>query len=244
MWLSDNTKIKDSGILEEFCDYHCHLLPDVDDGVKKTDHSLEILSLWEEAGVKEVWLTPHIMEDMPNQPERLQEQFDRLCKSYGGTIILNLAAENMLDNLFNKRMRQNDLLTITPSLSMQEANYGDNPLLLVETSYYNAPMDMDQQIFQIKSKGMTPVLAHPERYQYMEMDDYMKWKRKEVLFQVNLPSLVGAYGNEVKKKALALLKKGMYDLIGTDTHSLKGAQFLLESKINNKCLKMLKDIKL
>mgnify|MGYP002853174305 CR=1 FL=1 len=230
--------------MEDFCDYHCHLLPDVDDGVKKIEHTLEILDLWDEAGVKEVWLTPHIMEDMPNQPQRLEEQFERLYKTYSGNIVLNLAAENMLDSLFNKRLRQNDLLTITPSMAMIEANYGDNPLLLVETSYYNAPMDMEQLIFQIKSNGMTPILAHPERYQYMDMDDYMKWKRQGVLLQVNLPSLVGAYGNDVKKKAMTLLKKGMYNLIGTDTHSLKGAQFLLESKISNKCVKMLRDIKL
>ena len=59
MWfLSDKIKVVDSGLLEGFCDCHCHLVPDVDDGVKTIEDSLRILEKWNGLGVKEVWMTP------------------------------------------------------------------------------------------------------------------------------------------------------------------------------------------
>ena len=67
-WIKNKTLVRESGLLEGGCDYHCHLLPGVDDGVKEMEETLEILEIWEQAGLKEVWLTPHIMEDIPNKP--------------------------------------------------------------------------------------------------------------------------------------------------------------------------------
>ena len=64
---------------------------------------------------------------------------------------------------------------------------------------------MDEIIGNVMSKGFYPVLAHPERYNYMNIGDYKKLKDRRVIFQLNVPSLVGAYGEEVKKKAEMLL---------------------------------------
>ena len=67
------------------------------------EESLQILSFYEQLGVSEVWLTPHIMEDIPNTTEGLKERFAKLNAAYQGNITLLLAAENMLDNLFEER---------------------------------------------------------------------------------------------------------------------------------------------
>ena len=225
MWLiSNKVSVKDSGLLEGFCDYHCHLLPGVDDGVQEMEETLEILSLWEEAGVKEVWLTPHIMEDVPNKPAILAQQYAELMGVYQGSIALYLAAENMMDRLFMERLTARDLLPIGKT----------GTHLLVETSYYNPPMDMEHIIDRIKENGYIPILAHPERYQYMGLEDYEKWKQKGVLLQLNLPSLVGAYGLEVQRKTERLLNKGMYDCCGTDTHMREFVEIFLNSKIQKK----------
>lgn len=106
MWLlSNKVPVGDSGILEGFRDCHCHLLPDVDDGVKKKDETLRILQTWEEMGVSEIWLTPHVMEDYPNTPEELEGRFQELQSTYNGSISLHLAAEHMMDGLFASRLR-------------------------------------------------------------------------------------------------------------------------------------------
>ena len=211
MWpFRKQVSLKDSDIFRGFTDWHCHLLPGVDDGVQTMQESLQVLSLYEELGISEVWLTPHIMEDIPNRTEDLKERFMELNAAYQGNIILHLAAENMLDNLFEERLAKNDLLPL--------GNEGKH--LLVETSYFSPPMGLSNILFRIKAKGYHPILAHPERYVYMGESDYKHLKDIGVKFQLNLFALIGSYGLTVKKKAEWLLKNNLYDLIGSDTHCL------------------------
>ena len=230
MWLvSNRVTVIESGLLEGFRDCHCHLLPGVDDGVQEMDETIQILKEWEQAGVKEVWLTPHIMEDIPNKPSVLKEKFEKVKAMYAGSIDLHLAAEHMMDGPFLKRLEDDDVLPIGR----------DGTRLLVETSYYTPPMNMGHVIDSIKRKGYEPILAHPERYQYMDKNDYKRWKQQGVLMQLNVPSLVGAYGPDVLYKAEWLLKNGMYDFCGSDTHSANQVEMFLNSEINKKLLKKL-----
>jgi len=212
--------------LTGFTDHHSHILFGVDDGVKTLETSLKVLQLYEELGIAEVWCTPHIMEDIPNTPESLRARFAELQAAYQGPVKLHLAAENMMDQLFEERLEANDLLPLG-----ETGNH-----LLVETSYFTPPMGMKDILRRIKSKGYFPVLAHPERYVYMDKDDYRELKGMEILFQVNLSSLAGGYGPEAEDKSHWLLKKGFYDLAGSDLHSLRNTQFwskpLRESVIN------------
>ena len=199
-----------------FIDWHSHILPGVDDGVQTMEDALTILRRYEELGVAEVWLTPHIMEDIPNTTDELRQRFAELQSAYTGNVKLHLGAENMLDHLFDERLAKGDLLPI-----------GDNGLL-VETSYFSPPISLYGTLGQIKSKGYTPVLAHPERYMYMEEGDYCRLKNDGVKFQLNLFSLEGLYGQYVYDKAKWLKRKGFYDYIGTDIHNKQIIQQFLK----------------
>ena len=114
--------------------------------------------------------------------------------------------------------------------------------LLVETSYYTPPMNMGRMMEGIIKRGYEPILAHPERYQYMETKDYKRWKNMGVMLQLNVPSVVGAYGPEVQRKAEWLLKENMYDFCGTDTHSVEQVGLLLNSLISKKTVKRIQAI--
>ncbi len=195
--------------LEGSTDYHSHILPGVDDGVRELKVSLSILSSFERMGVSDLWCTPHIMEDMPNTTEDLRRRFDELHVAYQGSVRLHLAAEYMMDTLFVTRLEANDLLPLGEA--------GDQ--LLVETSYFNPPSDFEQLLEEIQSKGYFPVLAHPERYTYMDEKDYKELKNKGIRFQLNLGSLVDVYGKTARKKAEWMLKMGFYDMHGSDIHS-------------------------
>ena len=212
--------LEESGFFRGFTDWHCHILPGVDDGVQSMEESLQILAEYERLGVKEVWLTPHIMEDIPNTTEKLRDRFVELKAAYQGTVMLHLASENMLDNLFEERLEKNDLLPIGI----------EGKHLLVETSYFTPPMGLNNILLRIKAKGYYPVLAHPERYLYLNPIEYHRLKSMGILFQLNQFSLWGDYGKEPCRRAKLLQKQGMYNYIGTDLHSLSA---LLKAVKNN-----------
>ena len=176
--------------MQGFTDWHSHILPGVDDGVPDMETALATLRAYEEMGVAHVWLTPHIMEDYPNTTEALRARFAELQEAWKGNVTISLAAENMLDSLFQERLEARDLLTI--------GNEGTH--LLVETSYFNPPMDFDDMIDDIQGAGYYPVLAHPERYRYMNEADYKDLRRRGVLFQINMMSTVGMYGETARGK--------------------------------------------
>lgn len=233
MWFFGRKKnLKESGLLVGSIDHHSHILPGVDDGVKTLPDALEILAKHEEAGVKVLWLTPHIMEDYPNTPETLRQHFARLREAYKGSITLHLAAEYMLDNFFEEILEKGNLLPIG-----QEGNH-----LLVETSYYTPPMRLYGTLERIKSKGYFPLLAHAERYLYLEKEDYLKLREKGVKFQLNIPSLAGVYGSEVQKKATWLLDNEMYAVTGSDTHCSRAIKTLEQTTLSSKLCKNLEKI--
>lgn len=210
--------LREIKLLDGLTDWHSHILPGVDDGVKTMEESLKILADMEQMGVKELWLTPHIMEDVPNETRFLQGRFDELKKEYKGNIKLHLAAENMLDNLFEDRLEVNDFLPL--------GEKGD--MLLVETSYYNPPMNMTRLLEQVMSAGYFPVLAHPERYRYMDEEDYRRLKEMGVKFQANYFSITGAYGETARKKLEWLLKGEMIDMVGSDLHKRSVLHHILD----------------
>ena len=196
----------EGGLLNGAIDNHSHILWGVDDGVKTKEESLSILSYLEECGLKELWLTPHIMEDVPNTTVGLTERFHELEVQYSGPIRLHLASEYMMDNLFHERLKARDLLY-----------HGDNKVL-VETSTWSPPMDFWEVLGDMLDYGMQPILAHPERYRYMNDDDYYRLHDMGVLLQLNLPSIVGHYGPGSQTRAQKLLDKGWYSMVGSDCH--------------------------
>jgi tyrosine-protein phosphatase YwqE len=221
LFFNKKVTFKKSGFFGGFTDWHSHILPGVDDGVQTMEDSLEILRQYEDLGIRSAWLTPHIMEDVPNTTAHLRERFAELQAAYTGSVTLHLAAENMLDNIFEERLEKNDLLPL--------CERGDH--LLVETSYYNPPLNLYVTLERIKAKGYYPVLAHPERYVFMGEKEYSRLKKLDVKFQLNLLSLGGAYGHSVQKKAEELLNRRYYNFSGTDIHRAGMVRFLAETKV-------------
>lgn len=207
------------GTLKGATDSHSHILFGVDDGIATLEDSLAVLALEESVGIKEVWCTPHVMDDLSNTTESLKERFQQLQQAYKGPIKLHLAAEYMLDSEFERRLAQGDLLTI-----------GDS-LLLVETSMNVPPYNFGEILQEIMAKGYRPLLAHPERYRYLQLKDYQHLDSIGVHFQLNLPSLLGYYGESAQKKAKDLLRNGWYKRLGSDCHRLHSLQEQLDREV-------------
>ena len=202
-----------SGLLSGSADIHCHVLPAVDDGINDYHEATIALRWLHNAGIQHLYLTPHVMSDFPeNNSVYLPEKFDRFIKQLendGITDIpaLKLGAEYMLEATFNWP-KDESLLTYA------------GRHVLVETSYLTPPYGFKELLGGLTVRGYSPVLAHPERYHYMDGNDYETLKLKNIKFQLNYLSLTGVYGTHVKEKAVQLLKEGMYDYTGSDLHHL------------------------
>ena len=219
-----------SGILEGKTDIHCHLLPGVDDGSPDMVHSLELLDYMQELGYTSVWLTPHVMSDLHNTAAKLQGRFSELKTQYHGPLTLHLASEYMMDAAFEERLN-------TDALRLGRDH------LLVETSYMSAPVDLDDILLKVWNKGYHPLIAHPERYMYMEEDDYWSLRDRGYEFQLNLMSLSGYYGGRPKYVAEQLLDADFYDFVGTDLHHIdRYDDFLRNLKLTRRQLDQLEEL--
>ncbi len=220
-------------LLEDFVDIHNHILPGIDDGAKTVKESLELLKGLEALGIKEFIPTPHIMQDFyPNTAESIGNAYELLLgnlnKRLLNNITINPAAEYMLDSNFESLLEQAHLFTL-------KSNY-----VLVEMSYFQPPINIEELIFKIKLKGYIPVLAHPERYAYYHnnLAYYNRLKSLGCLFQLNLLSLSDHYGKSVQKTGTYLLDENLIDLAATDTHNMyhieKLSNLVLSKKIASK----------
>lgn len=205
-----------SGLLKGMTDVHSHILPGVDDGSPDLPTSLSLLQYMEQLEFQQVWLTPHIMEDYPTSKEQLQQQFTALTQKHQGPLTLHLASEYMMDAAF------------TPKLKGELLSVGDHHLL-VETSYMSPPTGLQDILMEIWNAGYQPLIAHPERYLYMDERDYQQLKEKGYSFQLNLMSLSGYYGSRPKAISEKLLLQGMYTFVGTDLHHLERYQPMLDA---------------
>lgn len=215
--------------LEGLVDIHNHILPGIDDGAKNIEESLGLIKAYEEFGIRHFIATPHILPALyPNTSESIHNAHEKLMGALLEQRLTDVsivpAAEHMIDDEFE------DLLTQDGTLALKGG------YLLVEMSYLQPALNFDEAIIQITKKGLTPVLAHPERYMYLHQTPgkYAEYKQKGILFQINMLSLGPYYGKDVQKKAHQLLEAGMIDFIGTDTHSLKHLDAIKELQIKEK----------
>lgn len=210
---SRKKQILQTGLLEGMVDVHCHLLPGVDDGVQTEEEALAAFQALSAMGGNSFYLTPHVMEDLPgNNRSFLLDRFEQLKSMLPADVQVKLAAEYMLDAGFTSH-REEGYLTM-----------GNDRLVLVETSYLSAPPDLDVILFELVMNGYLPLIAHPERYVYMEREKYVRLKEYGYKFQLNLLSLSGFYGKQAFEKSRSLLKEGLYDYVGSDFHQLSKHQ--------------------
>jgi len=203
-------------------DLHSHFIPGIDDGSKSMTESLILLRSMEALGYEKVITTPHIMVDVyRNTPKIIKEGLTSLRKAAqaeGIKLKIQAAAEYYLDEGFYDHLHSDEVMTIK------------NKYLLFETSYVSKPLQLEEMIFEITTSGYIPIMAHPERYRYINdpVKEYSRFKDLGVMFQLDINSLGGHYGKDAKKKAEILSKNGMIDFLGSDIHHHKQTQFLDE----------------
>jgi len=213
---SKKPKLANDGFVNPiFTELHSHLLPGIDDGVQTLEESILVLKKFEELGYKKVITTPHIMGDLYKNDSHniipLLNKVKQSLKDEGIAIELCAAAEYMVDDGFQAKIDKKELL------------YFGNKYVLIEMPFMEPAPNLKEVLFALRVNGYKPVLAHPERYVYYGYNKkhYEELWDAEVLFQLNINSLVGFYSPQVQKVAEYLVDQKMVSLVGSDTHGMR-----------------------
>lgn len=197
-------------------DMHTHILPNIDDGSNNIEESIEMLKEAQEAGFTGLVSTSHFIEESYNTTSKEREE---LINNINNKLILeniNIkiynGAEAYISNNLNELINKSILPTINGSR-----------YLLMELPMNSEIIYLDEIIGSLKQNGIIPIIAHPERYSYVQKNPNMLAKLIEqgVLFQANYASIIGKYGKQAEKTIKKLLKSNMIHFLGTDAHRSK-----------------------
>jgi protein-tyrosine phosphatase len=201
-------------------DLHTHLLPGVDDGSPSADVSLPILQRFVAEGVEVVVCTPHLNASRAREApyEEYEMIFRELRSRAPRGITLLRGWEIMID-------------VPDVDLADRRLGLGGSPAVLVEFPRMNVPAAAARELMRLRTSGVLPVLAHPERYWGCTPDMVRAWRDAGAAIQMDASMLLG--GPNASKLARGLLASGLVDCIASDNHgdrrSLAGArQWLLE----------------
>lgn len=215
-------------------DMHCHLIPTVDDGSKCTEESIECLRTLQAVGFNKVFITPHFQYPrFPNDEDDIVLRYAQLQKAADAANLdielAGIAGEYRIDNGFAQRLE-------TPRFLLVGGQY-----LLVEFSLHQQMPGCDEFIFELQTRGYEVILAHPERYPYLNINGERieQLLNQGVLFQTNLLSLGGFYGDEACRRAFTMIDRGWISFLGTDTHNTLYCQALCDLTTNRKVEKIL-----
>ena len=197
-------------------DLHNHLLPGVDDGAGTLEDSLDALGQMVEAGVRQVVVTPHFDASLVGRSafdgrmaalDAAWDRFSEAVERHPSKVAAGRGVELRLD-------------TPEPDLSDPRLRLNGGRFALVEFSHMTVPPSSERVIEHVRAAGYIPLLAHPERYSGLDpgADLADRWRRAGAYLQVNMGSLLGQYGEEVRGRARRILERGLADVLASDFH--------------------------
>lgn len=217
-------------------DMHCHIVPFTDDGAVDNDASLEMGKLAMELGYTDIICTSHyIIHDIENDYSEYRDNVEKLNKLFeenGITVKLHPGNEIFFTN---------DIVNLVKDKKVSSLN--DTKYVLVEFPLFNntLPMNAYDEFNALQDAGYTPILAHPERYDFASkgVECLIPLVESGVLLQANIGSINGKYGKHAKKNIKKMLKLNMVHFFGTDSHNT--SVYEMQEKALKKVKKIIKD---
>ena len=197
-------------------DIHCHILPEVDDGSRSLNESIEMAMIAKEQGITKIVNTSHYHPDFRyKKGEELLKELEDFN---------NVLKENMIDIevvIGNEIYYTKDLIKEIDELDFYTLN--NSRYILIELPPTNFPKDLCNIVYELKEKNYIPVFAHVERYREVQENPELIYEviNAGAIIQVNSHSILGKSGKELQKVCNTLLNRNMVHVVGTDAHSSK-----------------------
>jgi protein-tyrosine phosphatase len=192
-------------------DLHSHVLPGLDDGAADLDEAVAICRAAADDSIEVLAATPHVRRaDYPTTADEMEEALAAVVAAAGDVVRLVPGGEIALEELDR------------PDDELRRFGLAGNPrYLLVETPYIGWPLDMGDRLFDVRARGFTPVLAHPERNSDVQLrpDLLEPLVASGTLVQLTAAAVDGRSGRRSQGCARALLERGHAHLIASDAHA-------------------------
>ena len=195
-------------------DMHNHILFSIDDGSKDIESSIKMLKNAEQNGIDEMILTPHYIYNSKydannRKKKKLLKELEKRCVKEEINIKLYLGNEVWADEGLPELIKKGEISTLNNSR-----------YILIEFPLHNEDKRAKNIIFELMSHNYVPIIAHPERYDYLkkEPDKVKELVDQGALLQGNYLSLLGKYGKHAKKTLKYFVKKGYITFFGSDIH--------------------------
>ena len=210
-------------------DIHNHILPNIDDGSKSTEMSLNMLKYAYEQGVTDVVSTVHFQHPLflnidhsLGNLQRIAESLQLKLDEYKIPIKIHLGYEVFyFENLL--KISNKPLTTL-----------GDGKYMLIEFSPKNIPNSQKQILYDLKISGITPIIAHPERYKLVHenFNIVYDWINAGCLIQVDAGSLLGLMGEKAKNSSHLIIKEKCCHILASDAHNDSNRNFCIKDAYN------------
>jgi protein-tyrosine phosphatase len=195
-------------------DLHSHILAGLDDGARTLDESYEMARVAVAEGVTVVAATPHVREDFPTSARVMEEAVAELNSDLAtNEIDLEILPGGEVDLEWLTTMSEDDQRRFSIA---QNGRY-----LLVELPLVGWPLSLETQIFALRSVGVTPLLAHPERNSEVQANPSVveRLVRGGARVQVTAASLDGRLGRRASQACRRLLDLGLVHVLASDAHA-------------------------
>lgn len=205
-------------------DVHSHIIPSIDDGSSSFEESYKMIEKAKEAGFTDIIATSHYIEEYYEvdslKRHSVVEAMNKVIQEKGLNIKIHTGSEIFVTQDIVKLIKEKKATTLA-----------DSKYILFELPMNSMINYLDNVIFEIKSNGLIPVIAHPERYSYVQNDPNFVYNliKNGVLFQANYASITGYYGKSAKKVLTKMLKADMIHFLGSDSHNSKKYDNINES---------------
>tara|TARA_B100000029_G_C17394561_1_gene894679 strand:+ start:262 stop:1050 length:789 start_codon:yes stop_codon:yes gene_type:complete len=209
-------------------DFHNHIIPNLDDGSKSIEMSLNMLREAESQGITDIINTVHYQHP---KMEGKNTCFDFVVSEI--TKMQDIANKNNINIKIHPASEVFFQFNLTEILDNPITTLGNGKYMLIEFQRLSFPKNYEDELFKLQLKGVTPIIAHPERYRAVQndIDVAKKWIDRGYVIQIDCASIIGGFGKETQNTAIQLLKNNLCHLIGSDAHNDKKRNFCLKQAL-------------
>lgn len=196
-----------------FIDIHCHILPRIDDGPDSVEESLEMVRMAANDGTSCIFCTPHVYPDVyDTTTESIKQARDELQSMVPNGTKLFVGGDARIVPDLVERLEKQEVPTL-----------GGSPYLLIEFPSQVIPYYTGRLIFNLRQKGLIPIVTHPERYAYFAKDfaALRVLRDQGCMFQLTAMSLTREVAKELRKVTYNMIENGFADFIASDGHSTR-----------------------